>query len=958
MQKSTAVSTLEESGSSTNKIWQAALAKYYSELRKGGIKSLLIDRDLWDIDGPDDLLAQIQALAPPDETNSKNWATVLNQLRPILLGLNDFAAIITWAFGMDGKVAAVIWGSIRLIIRFAQPVLPEVIEMLGELQRSLPRIRQYEEELPMTEALESALVDMYTELIIFCAHAITFFRNNPNVGLIRTAWLQFNSEFTTVVKKLRSYARRVDEAADMARLSREKRATETLAAIQGIRRLNIGNAKLPCYSIPYGLNLRFFGRLDEAERMKTLLDPVEPRTQMRVLAMYGLGGVGKTQLALHYANTSMKEYDVVAWIPAETQIKLVQALSSLAVKLGLVENEVQDDYQSLQKVRDWLNTTNTPFLLIFDNVDDDGLLEQIWPATAEASVIITTRSPSVAAKRTMHTMNLQPFQGENASAVLYAMTGMGVSDEEEKGAATEVCRLLGGLPLAFMQISAYIRDRGCSYQEFLHLYRKSAEKVIRRSEAPPEYGQSLLTTWNMSLQKLLSEAKTLLNVLAFFDPDMIPERLIVNTQASIEDPRLEFLFDEFDFGDAVMELIRASLVSRLASSKSLSLHRLVKFATLSKISSEEKRFYFENIVRILSYDFPNTWNKRGSYQGHGYQSWETCSAVLPHVGSLMEAMKEFKIEVSEPEDWAGLVFRSGTYLWEKELPTQGRKFFEFGLDAKINPLGPNAAQAYRLLGHISLDMARPNAALEAYRKALAIRQKLEEPDSPPIADVYDSIACSYTEAGRTTDAFEFVEKATTIHLRHDASKMARTEAIRALTCLRAGQADESLEALRRCWELQGLTQEQIEKSKYPKHSGDIVLMARIKWQQGHKTEAQELASRTIAIRRGAFGEHGGPRVVDSMFIVGRMLQEKGEDVLAAKLFHEIIGMSGEMMEMKGHRARALWFLANAEEKIGDSSSAVRLRKEAKEVRSQITSREGEDEDSNEGFMKLVSWMLW
>lgn len=53
--------------------------------------------------------------------------------------------------------------------------------MLGELQRSLPRIRQYEEELPMTEALESALIDMYTELIVFCAHAITFFRNDPKV---------------------------------------------------------------------------------------------------------------------------------------------------------------------------------------------------------------------------------------------------------------------------------------------------------------------------------------------------------------------------------------------------------------------------------------------------------------------------------------------------------------------------------------------------------------------------------------------------------------------------------------------------------------------------------------------------------------------------------------------------------------------------------------------------------
>lgn len=718
------------------------------------------------------------------------------------------------------------------------------------------------------------------------------------------------------MKKLRSYARRVDEAADMARLSREKQTAETLATIQGLQKLKISNAKLPCYCIPYGLNLRFFGRPDEVKRMKTVLDPVDPRTQMRVLAIHGLGGVGKTQLALHYANTSLKVYDVIAWISTENQIKLVQALSSLAVKLGLVENGAQDDYQSVQTVRDWLNTTDAKFLLIFDNIDDDSMMEQIWPATAEASVIITTRSPSVAAKRAMDIMHLQPFQGEIANSVLYAMTGMGTSGEEETAAATEVCRLLGGLPLAFTQIGAFMRDRGCSYQEFLHLYKKSAEKIFRRSEAPPEYGQSLLTAWNMSLQKLSPEAKTLLNVSAFFDPDIILERLIVDTQAKIDDPRLEFLFDEFDFGDAVMELTKASLVSCLAASKSLSMHRLVKFATMSKISASDKVFYFDKIIKMLSYDFPNTWNRRGPRQGHGFQSWEACSAILPHVSSLMDLSKEFKIDTPQPEDWAELVFRSGTYLWEKEQPTLGRAFLEYGLDAKINPSGPIAAQAYRILGHISLDMARPNAALQAYEKALTIREALETPDSPPIADVYDSIACAHTEAGRVSEGFKYVEKSTAIHLRHDATKMARTEAIRALACLRAGLADKSLEALRRCWELQGFTQEQIVQSKYPKHSGDIVLMARIRWQQGQMAEAQELASRTIAIRKGTFGKHGGPRVADSMFIVARMLQEKEEDVLAAKLFREIVEMSGEMVEMRGHRQELCGFWPMRKRRLG------------------------------------------
>ncbi|KAI6082011.1 hypothetical protein F4821DRAFT_264387 [Hypoxylon rubiginosum] len=146
----------------------------------------------------------------------------------------------------------------------------------------------------MTKTLESALVDMYTELIISYAHAITFFRNYPNVGLARAAWLQFNCDFALVVKKLRSYARRVNEATDIAQLSREEQTSETLAAIQGLHKLKIDDAKLPCYCIPYGLNLRFFDRLGEAKDMKTILDPVDLKTQKTVLAIHGLGDASKT----------------------------------------------------------------------------------------------------------------------------------------------------------------------------------------------------------------------------------------------------------------------------------------------------------------------------------------------------------------------------------------------------------------------------------------------------------------------------------------------------------------------------------------------------------------------------------------------------------------------------------------------------------------------------------------
>ncbi len=109
---------------------------------------------------------------------------------------------------------------------------------------------------------------------------------------------------------------------------------------------------------------------------------------------------------LHYANTSLKIYDVIA-LPSETQVKMTQALSKLTEKLGLPKSDdSEDDYQASLKVKDWLNTSDRRFLLIFDNVQQINILLQVWPASEKGSILITTRSPSVASKRAAEVMRL------------------------------------------------------------------------------------------------------------------------------------------------------------------------------------------------------------------------------------------------------------------------------------------------------------------------------------------------------------------------------------------------------------------------------------------------------------------------------------------------------------------------------------------------------------------------
>jgi hypothetical protein len=421
--------------------------------------------------------------------------------------------------------------------------------MLEELGRALPRFRKYEQELPTTTELEDALLATYTEIIVFCAHSIAFFRNNPNIAPTRNAWLQFSNDFPRVISNIRRYSRAVDEVADMIRLTREAHTADTIEAIEGLKGSQAQTINLPCHMIPYGLNLRFFGRSAEKEALKRALQSEMDSEHLKVVAIYGIGGVGKTQLALHYANTSLKLYDLVLWIPAETQIKLTQALAKFAFKLGISKSEAaEDDYQSIQKVRDWLNVSEKAFLLIFDNVEDHDMLEQIWPANTKGSVIITCRSKSLAVKRTTEVIDLGCFTAETGLNVLFSLTGRQPLNDDDSAAARKLCELLGCFPLAMAQISEFISDRGYSYLELLPVYKKSAEKIFTRSAAPMQYEHTLNTVWDFSIQKLSIESRVLLDVLAFFDPDIIPEWILSNEKAGITEPKLLFLMDDFEYG--------------------------------------------------------------------------------------------------------------------------------------------------------------------------------------------------------------------------------------------------------------------------------------------------------------------------------------------------------------------------------------------------------------------------
>ena len=135
------------------------------------------------------------------------------------------------------------------------------------------------------------------------------------------------------------------------------RNTELLSAMELMKSTTITDDVLPCYLIPFGVDEQFHGRLDILDRMQKGL--LHEDGALKVNVLWGMGGVGKTKIALHYVNKFRQDFDAIFWISADNSIKLTQDFLEVSKKLHLSPNveDAQDAVAAMSKVKTWLSTT-------------------------------------------------------------------------------------------------------------------------------------------------------------------------------------------------------------------------------------------------------------------------------------------------------------------------------------------------------------------------------------------------------------------------------------------------------------------------------------------------------------------------------------------------------------------------------------------------------------------------
>jgi len=230
-------------------------------------------------------------------------------------------------------------------------------------------------------------------------------------------------------------------------------------------------------------NPYFTGREDILEKLHNSLNSDKAST----LVISGLGGIGKTQTAVEFANIYRNEYNTVLWVEADSREAIISSYATLAEVLDLPEKDAKEQNFIVSAVLRWLED-NSGWLLVFDNADETRLLEDYIPINHKGHILLTSRAQVFDKLGISKQVQLEKMPPDEAKVFLLKRTGRSNPHQIENEAILEIAKELDYLPLALEQAGAYIHKVSCSFTAYLaELYREQG----KYDDAEPLYKRAL-----------------------------------------------------------------------------------------------------------------------------------------------------------------------------------------------------------------------------------------------------------------------------------------------------------------------------------------------------------------------------------------------------------------------------------------------------------------------------------
>ena len=476
-------------------------------------------------------------------------------------------------------------------------------ERITQIERNLEAERK--ERLEKEEALSDAMADISSDLAEV-DQRVDF--NERDICWLKDKQSNLENTVSSVTE-------------DIGNLKKGQSRLE--ARVEELEKKSFKTADIQIFQVPSRNNC-FCGRDRELEAIAVQLKNT-PNSCIHS-AVCGLGGVGKTSLAVEFLWQHQEKYPGgIFWISGEDKF-FQRSVNDMALQIGTFED---DFHNSLSRTLDWLRKREKLWCLVVDNLDElemspemRKLLTGNWKYMARGHIIITTRREvSEIGQATgideQCCIDLKCLTEEEGIQFLRLRTGR--TDEGEDNDLRQLIRELGGLPLALDQAGAYIRNVKQSIKEYVKKYKKQKVRLLKKKKArnfvenTSSERLAVHTTWmlnfvhisRISVEMELGEAPTLfMQVSAFYGPDDIPYELI--NEGLLEEG--SFVEDNgmWDEAEIVSLLTKFSLFQRYGTD-SFSVHRLVQEVIRSELEKEQTQFnVLSRAVRVLHHALKNT----------------------------------------------------------------------------------------------------------------------------------------------------------------------------------------------------------------------------------------------------------------------------------------------------------------------------------------------------------------